>query len=272
MDFDLDESKLLYGLGAFLGIVAIIYFGQELILDLSPTVKSLILVSSTVMFLGAAEYTKHATLKSSFYVFSAFSYLSFLVYIFARFQFSSGQVFLVLAASSGVFIGLGYLRSEKGYTVDREQARKVLGAVLALVVLAVVFDVAGAQPEYSLELRENVEVAGGEEFEIGVLEVRNDFPLSRNIDVPGFGGCLSASSDLERRGVYISPENKGLISGSTTERIRLTETVRSRPGENVSLSGNYSIVQGECPSDPDEMTIYIQESDGHEILSSAARD
>lgn len=274
MDFKIDESKLLYGLGAFLGIVAIIYFGHELILDLSPTVKSFILLSGTAMFLGAAEYVKHSILKSSFYIFSAFSYLSFLVYLFARFSFSSEQVFLILAVSSAVFIGLGYLRSEKGYEVTRDQARKVLGAVMAIVALAVVFDVLGAQPEYSLELNETVEVIEGEEFEIGALEIQNDFPLSRNVDAPTFRGCLFIKEGHDGRNIYVSPDAGGLVGGSTTERIPLTEDAHYERHEdqNITISGNYTVVNEECPSEPEERTIYIQEGQTNGIISSVTRD
>jgi hypothetical protein len=274
MDFKIDESKLLYGLGAFLGIVAIIYFGHELILDLSPTIKSFILLSGTVMFLGAAEYVRQDILKSSFYIFSAFSYLSFLVYMFARFSFNSEQIFLILAASSAVFIGLGYLRSEKEYEVSRDQARKVLGAVMILVALAVVFDVLGAQPEYNLELHETVEVVEGEEFEIGMLEIQNDFLLSRNVDTPTFRGCIFIEESHDGRNIYVNPDAGGLVGGSTTERIPLVEDAHYERHEdqNMSISGNYTVVNEECPSEPEERTIYIHAGDDLGILSSVSRD
>lgn len=274
MDFEIDESKLLYGLGAFLGVVAIIYFGHELILDLSPTIKSFILLSSAVAFLGAAEYVRNGVLKSSFYVFSSFSYLSFLVYMFARFSFSSEQIFLILAASSTVFIGLGYLRSEKGYEVTRDQARKVLGAVMVLVAVAVVFDVIGSQPEYSLELHDSVEVNAGEEFEIGVLEIQNDFPLSRNIETPTFRGCLFIEEGRDGRNIYVDFDDRGLIAGGITERIPLTEDAHyeRQEDQNITISGNYTVVNGECPSEPEKRTIYIQEASDLGILSSATMD
>lgn len=272
MDYKIDESKLLYGLGAFLGIIAIIYFGHELILDLSPTIKSFILLSGTVMFLGAAEYVRHGFLKSSFYIFSAFSYLSFLVYMFSRFSFGSEQIFLILAASSAVFIGLGYLRSEKGYEITQDQAKKVLGAVVALVALAIVFDVVGAQPEYNLELNETVEVVEGEEVEIGVLEIKNQFPLSRNVDTPRFGGCIFFEEGQDGRNLYVSPDAEGIIEGSNTKRLPLTERVRSQRDQNVSVSGNYTVVNEECPSEPEEKTIYIHEGESNGIISREVID
>lgn len=271
IDYIFDESRLLYGLGAFLGVISILYFGHELILDLSPTIKSLTLLSGTVVFLSAAEYVRHRVLSFSFYVFSAFSYLSFLTYTFAKFQFSSEQIFLTLAASSVVFIGLGYFKSERGYELDSDQAKKVLGAVAVLVAAAVVFDVTGAQPEYSVELHEKVEVVEGQEFEIGVFEVRNDFLLSRNVETPAIRGCVSVSEDYERN-IYIRPDTGSVISGGSTETVSLKENLRSRHDENITVSGNYTVVEGECPSDPEEKTIYVHEGDDSGVLPSVARD
>lgn len=267
MILDFDESKLLYGLGAFLGVISIVYFGHEIILDLSPTIKAFMLLSSTALFLLAADYLSNSVLRSSFYVFSGFSYLSFLVYIFARFSFTTEQTFLILASSSSLFIGLGYLKSEKGYELSGIQVTKAAGAVLALVALLIVFDVMGAQPQYELQLEDSVQVVEGEEARFGQLVVRNDFLFSRNLDVPSFGGCAVTPSG-EERGIYVSPEDPGLIEGDTTLRFNLTDSLRTRPDSNGTVSGNYTVNRGECPEEPARGNVYIEESDGREILRS----
>jgi len=267
-----DESKLLYGLGIFLGIASILYFGQQIILDLSPAVKASILLSAAAVFIGGAEYFRHGILRFSFYGFSTFSYLSFLTYLFARFQFSSEEVFLMLAASSAVFLGLGYLKSEKGYSLKRVQAKKFIGAVAVIIVVLIVFDVTGAQPEYSVELNEKVQVTEGEEYEIGVLEIRNDFPVSRNTEEKRFTGCIATRGD-HRRNIYLRPDADGIIAGSSTETIPLKETGRRFHEEgNVSIEGEYSIVNEDCPSEPDDMTIYISEGESSGSTPSVVRD
>jgi hypothetical protein len=265
--FKIDESRMLYGLGAFLGVIAILYFGQELILDLSPAVKSFILFSATAAFISGAEYSDQPTLRSVLYLFSAFSYLSFLAYIFLMFGFSSVQIFMILASSSMAFMLLGYVRSEELYYLTDRKAEKFIAAVVALIAIAVVFDVAGAQPEYSLELKDSVEVVENQQVVFGELEVRNDFALSRNIDVPTYGGCLSAS-DNRVRGVYVSPEATDMIEGDSTLSFNLTDSFRSRPDENTGLSGSYIVQRGECPDNPETGIIYIDESGDGEVLRS----
>ena len=263
MDFEIDESRMLYGLGAFLGVVAILYFGQEIILGLSPTIKSFILFSASVFFLGAAEYVRQGLLRTSLYFFSVFSYLSFLVYIFMRFSFSSEETFLILALSSIAFIALGYLKSEREYELDQDQSRKLLGVIAALVALTIVFDVMGAQPEYELELKDSVEVVEGERTYFGQLVIKNDFLLSRNVEASSYQGCLFAE-DYDR-GVYLSPDAPDLISGDTTSRFNLTDTIVSRT-ENVTVSGNYTVRREECPSEPEPGVIYIYEDDDGEFM------
>lgn len=269
MDFEIDESRIFYGLGAFLGVVSILYFGHELIFDLSPTVKTVLLLSGTGIFLAASDIVENGLLKSSFYIFSAFSYLVFLLYMFARFEFTSGQVFTVLAVSSAVFTGLGYIRSGSEKNFSKENSKKVLGALIAVLAVLVILDVTGAQPEYETSFKDDVRIAQGQEFSVGVLEVRNDFLLSRNIDLPVFQGCVSKSAGAQPRSIYISPDSSGIIGGAEEKTFNLTEELNSRPDENVTFTGNYTVKQGECPEKLENSTIYVQESNGNSLIRSA---
>ena len=98
--------------------------------------------------------------------------------------------------------------------------------------------------------------------------------LSRNVDTPTFRGCLFIEEGHDGRNIYINPDAGGLIGGSTTERISLTETARFERHEdqNVSISGSYEVVNKECPSEPEERTIYIHAGDDFGILPSISRD
>lgn len=267
MKLQIDESRMLYGLGAFLGVLTILYFGQQLILDLSPAIKSFILLSSTVSFLAAAEYVRPGVLRTAFYIFSGFAYLSFLLYIFTRFSFTSEQTFLVLAVSSASFIVLGYLKGQRDLQMDDELAWKMVAVMVSLVAVAILFDVTGSQPDYSLELEDSVEVIEGREIVFGQMIVENDFILSRNLESVSYTGCLFREGENER-GVFLGPDMPRLIGGGETLRFNLTDTFRSRPDENTTLNGNYSVARGRCPIDPEPNTIYIRESDGREILRS----
>lgn len=266
--FDLDESNILYLFGAFLGIISIIYFGQELILNLSPTMKSAIILTSSLMFLAGSELTRKPVLKACLLVFTSFSYLSLLLYLFLRFNLSSEHIFMVLAASSAAFIALGYIKSEKEFKLEANQAKIGLGTLGILIVALTVFDAVGAQPEYSLNLEDSVEIVGGEEFKFGEIEVRNDFSFSRNIDLRDFEGCLVFSNGNGVERIYSSPDSEGMIAGKTTERFNLTEEINERhigndreenQSGNSNITGNYTIHNQSCPDDSEREGLYIVE-------------
>jgi hypothetical protein len=266
--FDFNESNILYLFGAFLGVISIIYFGQELILELSPTLESVIIITSSVMFLVGSELIRNSILRTCLFVFSSFSYLSFLLYTFLRFNWGSNQVFLVLAVSSAAFIALGYLKNEKEFKLEKNQARIALGTLIVFLVALSGFDAVGAQPEYSVDLKDSVEVVEGEEFKFGEAEVRNNFLFSRNTDLRDYEGCLIFSNGNEVERIYSSPDSEGMIAGKTTERFNLTEEINeqhigndreeNQPG-NGNITGNYTIYNQSCPDNPEREGLYIVE-------------
>jgi hypothetical protein len=270
MNFSFDESKFLFGVGALLGVISIFYFGLELIFDLSPTIKSFILVVFSALFFVLGDFVESDLLGISTYVFSGFTYLSFLIYVSVRFSLSQTQTLALLAGSSALFLGLGYVRNEELYSLDSQTSKKASAALFGVLLILVAVDVAGSQPEYRLDLKEDVTVSG-QEISVGVLEVENSFPLSRNVDLPSYGGCV-AYNETVKDGLFISPEGDGLIKGGATETYNLTDDVRIRElneppaGDTIrqreAIEGDYQIRTGECPDRPDNKTIYVSSEDG----------
>lgn len=267
MDFNLDESKILYGLGAFLGVISIIYFGHELILGLSPTVKSFILVSASAIFILSGDLTSNNLLKNSVYVFSGFAYIIFLTYVFAKFDLSQLQTFGLLAGSSAAFISLGYLRSEDIYSLNPDKSKKIISFLAVLLVISVGFDVLGSQPEHQLELKDDVKVSEDEEFSVGVIRVENNFPLSRNIDLSNYKGCIAYNKSFSDN-LYFYPEGSGIIGGGETQKFDLNDRVHFRgpPVENhgeeieqerKDISATYEVKNMECPEELESQTIYL---------------
>jgi hypothetical protein len=268
-NLDFDASKVLYIFGAFLGICSIAYFGFELILNLSPTLKSFIILIGSVMFLVSTDLVENSILKFCLFVLSAFSYLSFLAYTFARFSMGSRQVFLILAASSAAFTGLGYVKSEKNFELELGQAKQILGLLTVTIFVLVAFDGVGAQPEYELNLKDTVEVSEGEELSLGVLEVHNDFLFSRNMDLPRHTGCLVFSENESPERIYSSPDGKGIIMGQKKEKFNITETIGERherrlnqEDEDLNLSGSYKVYNKECPESPNKKGAFVHSSGG----------
>lgn len=201
MDVNVDPTRLLFGVGALLGIAALVYFGFEVIAALSPTVKAAALFLGFVAFLAAAQGVEDA-METLTYVLGAGSYIVFLIYTVGTFEVSTDGVFLLLAASSGLFVALGYVIGVRERSFDDRHARLVVAGVLVVLALLVVVDAVGAQPTVDRRYEDTVTVPSIEDREprramaqggtaVGTLTVANGFVLSRTADLPRTRVCVA---------------------------------------------------------------------------------
>ena len=226
MDLDLDSSALLYALGALLGIAAIVYFGSQIVIALSPTVKAALLFLGFVAFLAVGLHLDVDLVTVISYLIAAAAYVVFVGYTVTKFRAGTGATFLTLALSSALFIGLGYLVRERGLRIDRRDLGAVLIAVSILGVALVGVDAIGAEPTYTMELRDSVNVTSGEQVRVGALVADNRFPLSRTMDVPDYHACiytpdrrLSSHLGIDR---YDPGRPSDLLRGGETRRMAAT--------------------------------------------------
>lgn len=190
MDFDFDSSAILYALGAVLGIAALVYFGAEVVLALSPTVKALLLLLGFVAFLAVGIYTSVQLFNVIAYSLAGASYVVSVGYVITRFRTGPGVTFLALGASSVLFIALGYLIRERGVDLTGRQTTAVVLAAAIIGAGFVAGDALGAEPTYTLELQPSVNVTTGDDVRVGTLLAHNGFVFSRPMDVPRYSACL----------------------------------------------------------------------------------
>lgn len=262
MDLDFDSSYILYGLGAILGIAAIIHFSSELILSLSPTVKSVLLFLLFGLLLLLGNRTEIKPLDIALYTLSAASYLVFLTYTIGKFDYTANQTFILLGLSSVLFLGLGYLVREKDFRVSMEQAKNWSIGILVLGLALVAFDAAGAQTTYLLEPEQQVTVTQepGQQVQVGEVTATNRFLFSRQLELPNYRGCLYLPDSAAREQVdvsihydYRSTDSRNLIGGSEQRQypLQLGHT-RVLEDQNISSMENIPVEQMEsCPEESD---------------------
>jgi hypothetical protein len=159
-------------------------------------------------------------------------------------------------ASAALFMGLGYIKSEEEFKLTKKQSKAILVGIAVLIFAVGIFDSLGATPKYEINLKDNIEVVEGHEIIFGTLEVRNNFLFSRNMEMPNLEGCIATGEEPRR--IHDSIGSDGLIGGKETKSFNLTDEVRSRHDSNITVLGNYSIVEGECPEEPEQGTIYAK--------------
>ncbi|MFO7793591.1 MAG: hypothetical protein R6V35_01290, partial [Candidatus Nanohaloarchaea archaeon] len=147
----ISQEKIFYGASSFLGILAIIYFGFEYLVALSPFTISFILFSVFLTFLGLGLISGGNSSVLA-YVFSAGAYIVALFYTMGRFGFGSDGIMLSLIVSSGIFAGLGYMVTQKEFSPTNNQVKKAGIALLILLVGLILYDVGSGNVSYDYEL------------------------------------------------------------------------------------------------------------------------
>ena len=188
------RERLLYAVGILLGVAAIFYLGFRLLDDLSPATTPSLLGLAFLAFLIVGIRIERDSLAPVSYALAAGWYLAFVAYVLWTFDPGDGATFLLLAGSSALFIGLGYLATRGRLTLARRRARIGLAVVIVLGAGLLAVDAAGPQPIYTAEFEDSVAVPDrGERVQIGTVTVENEFALPRSADVPRYYACLTAA-------------------------------------------------------------------------------
>ena len=122
MVLDFGRETLLYAVGIVLGVVAIAYFGFQLFDQVSPVTTAVALLAGFLVFLVAGVAVEAELLDVVAYGLAAGCYLVFVAYVLARFDVGDGGTFLLLTASSALFVGLGYLAQKGRLELSRRRA------------------------------------------------------------------------------------------------------------------------------------------------------
>jgi hypothetical protein len=184
-------TQLLYTVGALLGIAAIAYFGTEILAGLSPEIKAVLLFLIFVFFLVSSRLRDW--FEDIAYVLAAGSFLIFVAYLFGTFSLGTSAVFVVLALSSVLFVGLGYLENSGRLDVPTRTATAVLVVVVALGAGVVVVDMLGPQPEFETTTVDELDAAAVNDsglVTVGETTVTNNHFLSRSVRLEDQTACL----------------------------------------------------------------------------------
>lgn len=184
-------TQLLYTVGALLGIAAIAYFGTEILAGLSPEIKAVLLFLIFVFFLVSSRLRDW--FEDIAYVLAAGSFLIFVAYLFGTFSLGTTAVFVVLAVSSVLFVGLGYLENSGRLEIPTRTATVLLAVVVAVGAGVVVVDMLGPQPTYettTVDALSATAVNSSGLVTVGETTVTNDHFLSRSAQLDDRTACI----------------------------------------------------------------------------------
>lgn len=266
MNLDIDGGTLLYALGVLFGLGALTYFARDVVFGLSITVTAALLFAAFLAFLAAGLALDRDRLDVVAYALSASSYAVFLGYVTSRYAVGDTGVFLLLAASAALFVGLGYGVRRRALTVDRRTAAYVVVGVAAASAPLIAADAATGDVRYDADLVEETTVQTAADREtgrvpataaVGTLAVRNPSPFARATDLPDASACVvgvdappDAAVEYDPRG-YDVPDR--LDGGGGREH-----DVVVRVPVAANDTGTYAVERdGDCDTARAEPTIVV---------------
>ncbi len=276
-----DGETLLYVLGVAFALGTLAYFASEVVFDLSITVTAALLLLAFLVFFVVGLAVDREPLDTVAFAVSGLAYVVCLGYVISRYEPSEGVVFVLLAASAGLFVGLGYALQGDRLAVDRRTAGLAVVAIAAVGLLLVGVDSAGGV-EYSIGLDEETVLTPTHEDpeanrvyteqEIGTLTASNPTVFTRAVDPPSLSGCL-AGVDARNTGrearVRVryesrSYERSNRLPRGGTQHLAI-EASAELPAEVVADNRTVAVERGEdCAGTRSEPTIIVvvDQSDG----------
>ncbi|CAI49017.2 uncharacterized protein NP_1852A [Natronomonas pharaonis DSM 2160] len=271
MNFNIDGGKLLYVLGVLFAFAALLYFVSDVVFGLSITVTALLLFVAFVAFLVAGLAIDRDALDVVAYAISGLSYAVFLGYVTARYGLGETGIFLLLAASAGLFVGLGYGVRQQSLDIDRRTAAYVAVVLVAVGVVFIGADLATGDVEYTVEMQDETTISVTDEHverdrprvtaDLWTVTATNPSPFTRPVDLPSARGCLSGVAEFgdETFPVRYEPRSFGTpdrLDGGAERTHTLTGSVpvvADDPGERT-----YAVERAEsCDVSHDEPTIVV---------------
>ena len=267
-DFELDTSYALYIFAAIFFLVSIIYFGAEVVFQLSPVTKSYLLFSLTALIIGTGIWFAGGIKSTLTYLTGFLSYIVFLSDTLFRFEPGTEVVLGSLLGSAVLFAAVGRILSKEMVELSTKRFRIFIGFIVLSAALLTAYDMSGPKPVYEFEFEEEVNIVEGPN-RLGSVTVRNNFLITRSYDIPEYEACVY---DSGRDNLYIDVADyrtdSGLIAGSSEKSFDINYSASMRMVDRESderrleHSGRFDITESErCPSNGQNRTIYVFQQD-----------
>lgn len=266
VDFKIDTSFALYIFAVIFFLISLVYFGAEIVFELSPVTKSSLLFSTTSLVVAAGILFKSGIKSIIAYISGFLSYTIFLGYTIGKFNVGTEGVLGALMFSAIAFALLGWSINNDKLKMTTKNFKIFTGVIILATVLLTAVDMTGAQPEYELQFQEQADIVEGTN-KIGEITVTNSFFMTREYELADYRACTLAP---ERETHYLDVADyrtdSGNIHGGQSKKFdvnfssRLISVDRDTQEREPAFTGVYNIEQvSSCPPKGENRTIYIYE-------------
>lgn len=278
MRLAIDSGKLLYALGVLFAAAALLYFVRDVVFNLSITVKAALLLLGFIALFVAGVALERDVLDVVAFALSGVTYVVFVGYVVVRYSPGETGTFLLLAASAGLFVGLGYALRAGIPTPSRRTATVALGGLLIVSGGLVGADALSGGVTYDVQTNESVTVSvpetrqGGGGYppvnrQIGTVTASNPSPFLRALNPPTVSSCLVGPAENPREDVWVDVDrdwDEDTLAGSTTKSYAVTGEFRLDTNRTGQVT--FAIERGsDCNVVRSEPTLVIRIDEGDSL-------
>lgn len=272
MSPDVDSGTILYVVGVLFGLAAFAYFLPDVVFGLSITVRAALLLLAFVGLLLAGLALERDVLDLVAFALAAIAYVVWLYYVVSRYDPGRTAVFLLLALSAALFVGLGYGLREVEFVLDRRDAAAAVGGLVVAALVLVAADALAGGVAYEVGLNDSATVEVPEragdrqslalvETRVGTVTASNDFVFREPLDWPRTSGCLvgfDAPSD-ERALLEVGPSRVD-AGDSIGGRSEVAAPITARLPVRTNRTGPLEVAVergGSCEATRDSPTLLV---------------
>lgn len=271
----LETSSILNTFATIFFIISVIYFSSEVVFQLSPVTKSLLIFSMAAIMISAGVMFSNRIWSALSYISGFLSYIVFLIFTISRFDLNTEVILGFLLASALGFSLLGNLIDKEKISLDFRSFKYIAAALIILSALITAVDMTGAQTEYTTQIKESIVLEEGEN-RLGTVTATNNFFLARTYELPDYEACRNDGVEHDiRPDVAHYETEEGVIAGSSTREFDINFTTRfyeinpetdqpERKGEGEEFQVELS---DGCPNNPENGTVYVFKQKDNEILT-----
>ena len=234
----ISQDKIFYGASAFLGILAILYFGFEYLVALSPFTISVMLFATFGAFLGIGlDRSGNSSVLA--YIFSSGAYVVGLFYTIGKFDFGENGVMFSLAASSAIFSGLGYLITQKDFSPERDQLKYIAMAIAVLLGGLIIYDASSDGVFHEQSFVDEVEVS--ESMTLGQVTTEKPGILPRESSNSRFMICAYNETGVPQRSPGFSSSADTMRFGQVSDTENITVELDA---QDFDVEGSVPVEEG----------------------------
>lgn len=251
-------SNLLILISVSLAFVAIGYFGINSLLNISPEIKTFLMLGASTVFFGFKLYFEQEKLQISAYVVAIACFLTGVYHMVFFLELSKLIVFSTLVISSILFLVLGNLEGSMAKLVDKRYLVGFIAIAGLLLGSTVLYDLGSSDVNYLITYTNTTTIDEDGSQRIGYVVARNTFRFKKKFLTPELKACVYPAGRMEE--INVRHEHSGLIDGNSLIQSSMYIETPSKSTQSKIPDTLKVIERDSCPRNGSVNTLIVTRS------------